>query len=320
MELVGGWNFLLFGKSLQNLYLLKFDVLDEIWSPCFGDPDDDAHEDVPDEHQDLDEHEPEQPDPDHEGEADDRDVDSFEDLAKGLTVTAKKLAAMTQGRKFRNGPKKTIEQRKQESPCAACGELGHWAGDEQCKVSSSKGGKTKSTKGGNGKSDTGKKVFTVNHYTGFQAEEPWEDQQEYPHSVMVVFSTSDKIPLVSNMEHAGRFMILDTACQHSCRGTCTMRSCWNRLSPRKVSPFLLFFIDKENCFNLEPATPKYPINLHIFQLGLEIYRKTQGGCIESWLKEICDANLIAYQTSTFRTFFQFGEPIVPYLRGNHHLI
>ena len=181
--------------------------------------DDGAPDDVPDEHHDGDEQEEDQLDPENEVEAEDDNAgDDFEDLARVLTVTAKKLAAMTQGRKFRNGPKKTIEQRKQESPCAACGELGHWAGDEQCKVSGGKGGKTKSTKGGNGKTDGGKKVFKVNHYSGFQAEEPWEDHQEFPHSVMVVFSTSDKIPLVSNMEHAGRFMILDTACQRSCCG------------------------------------------------------------------------------------------------------
>ena len=156
---------------------------------------------------------------DHE--ADEGEGDDFSDLARVLTVTAKKLAAMTQGRKFRNGPKKSIEQRKQESPCAACGELGHWAGDEQCKVSGGKG-KASSSKGKTqskgGKSETGgKKVFTVNHYTGFQTEEPW-DEQEFPHSVMVVFSTTSQIPLVSNMDRSAQFMILDTACQRSCCG------------------------------------------------------------------------------------------------------
>ena len=168
-----------------------------------------------------------QPDPEHGDEEHDvtedaeGDNNDFEDLARVLTVTAKKLAAMTQGRKFRNGPKKSIEQRKQESPCAACGELGHWAGDEQCKVS---GGKSSSGKGKTkpkgGKSDAGgKKVFTVNHYTGFQTEEPWDEHQEFPpHSVMVVFSTTDKIPLVSNMEQSAHYMILDTACQRSCCG------------------------------------------------------------------------------------------------------
>ena len=102
--------------------------------------------------------------------------EDFSDFARVLTVTAKKLAAMTQGRKFRNGPKKSIQQRKQESPCAACGELGHWAGDDQCKFSGGKG----KTSGGKGKTQSkggkseagGKKVFTVNHYSGFQNEEP----------------------------------------------------------------------------------------------------------------------------------------------------
>ena len=157
----------------------------------------------------------------HHEAADGEDVD-FGDLAHVLTVTAKKLAAMTQGRKFRNGPKKLIEQRKQESPCAACGELGHWAGDEQCKVSGGKG-KASSSKGKThskgGKSETGgKKVFTVNHYSGFHTEEPWDEHEFPPHSVMVVFSTTDKIPLVSNMERSAHFMILDTACQRSCCG------------------------------------------------------------------------------------------------------
>ena len=173
-----------------------------------ADPDGEAVHDAEDEHPEV-------------AEGDDDDTD-FGDLARVLTVTAKKLAAMTQGRKFRNGPKKSIEQRKQESPCAACGELGHWAGDEQCKVSGGKG-KAPSSKGKTqskaGKSDAGgKKVFTVNHYSGFQTEEPWEEQEFPTYSVMVVFSTTDKIPLVSNMEHSARFMILDTACQRSCCG------------------------------------------------------------------------------------------------------
>ena len=76
------------------------------------------------------------------------------------------------------------------------------------------------TKPKGGKSDAGgKKVFTVNHYSGFQTEEPWDEHQEFPpHSVLVVFSTTDKIPLVSNMEHSAHHMILDTACQRSCCG------------------------------------------------------------------------------------------------------
>ena len=47
-----------------------------------------------------------------------------------LTATTRKLASMTQGRKFHSAPpKKNIEQRKKESPCAACGEYGHWVGE-----------------------------------------------------------------------------------------------------------------------------------------------------------------------------------------------
>ena len=57
--------------------------------------------------------------------------------------------------------------------------LGHWAGDEQCKVS---GGKGKAKPKGGGKSDAGgKKVFTVNHYTGFQTEDPGMVSKSSPH-------------------------------------------------------------------------------------------------------------------------------------------
>ena len=66
----------------------------------------------------------------------DGDDETVESLMEVLTVTSKKLQAMTQGRKFRAAPKRSIEDRKKTSACSACGQLGYWAGDKipgQCK-------------------------------------------------------------------------------------------------------------------------------------------------------------------------------------------
>ena len=75
--------------------------------------------------------------PDDEAEEDDpgEEQGEFTELAQVMTVTAKKLASMTQGRKFKHAPKKSIEQRKKETTCAACGVKGHWAGDAECGAS-----------------------------------------------------------------------------------------------------------------------------------------------------------------------------------------
>ena len=158
---------------------------------------------------------------DIDGTDDNHGAEDVESLMHALTVTARKLAAMNQGRKFRNAPKKSIEQRKQESPCAACGQLGHWAGDEACTVSAKKGkGSGKSKAASSSDKSDGKKVFTVNHYTGFQTHEEAEgcsDVEYEPHDVLVVFQTS-QLPAAS-MKHAAHFMILDSACQRSCTGS-----------------------------------------------------------------------------------------------------
>ena len=71
-----------------------------------------------------------------DGEEIEAENNEFEELAQVLTVTAKKLAlaSITQGRKYKNAPRKSIEQRKKETTCAACGNKGHWAGDPECEV------------------------------------------------------------------------------------------------------------------------------------------------------------------------------------------
>ena len=156
--------------------------------------------------------------------------DDFTELAQVLTVTAKKLASMTQGRKFKHAPKKSIEQRKKETTCAACGVKGHWAGDAECEASNGSSfskdqskGNGKSHKGSNKTSanaETSKKVFTVRHYTGFeQEEEDRDNNEESTHLCRVVFQ-ADAIPHLTfnNTNESIGYMTIDTACQRSCCG------------------------------------------------------------------------------------------------------
>ena len=74
--------------------------------------------------------------PDDNIEQDD-DVELLEDdpfdpqaIAQVLTVTAKKLQGLTLGRKFTGA--KSVEERKKNSTCSACGQPGHWHGDSVC--------------------------------------------------------------------------------------------------------------------------------------------------------------------------------------------
>lgn len=72
----------------------------------------------------------------------DTENDELSELAEVLAVTAKKLAAVTLGRRFTGGKNRpTISDRKKATHCAAWGEVGHWAGAAECKASSNKGGK-----------------------------------------------------------------------------------------------------------------------------------------------------------------------------------
>jgi hypothetical protein len=60
--------------------------------------------------------------------------ESIDDLTQVLTVTARKLANMTLGRKLSGQLKRSIQDKKKVSICAACGLKGHWAGDPECEV------------------------------------------------------------------------------------------------------------------------------------------------------------------------------------------
>ena len=73
------------------------------------------------------------PDPNNE--------ESIDDLTQVLTVTARKLANMTLGRKLSGQLKRSIQDKKKASICAACGLKGRWAGDPECEVSGNVDGK-----------------------------------------------------------------------------------------------------------------------------------------------------------------------------------
>ena len=104
----------------------------------------------------------------------DEPEDDLAQLAQVLTVTARKLAAVTQGRRYSGQPKKSIQDKKRNSVCASCGIKGHWAGDSECVNSQkdSEKGKGKSGKGKKGQDGQGdggaKKVMTVLHGSGEQ--------------------------------------------------------------------------------------------------------------------------------------------------------
>ena len=173
--------------------------------------------------------------------------------AECLTVTARRLQGVTLGRKFSGAPK-SIEERKQQTHCAVCGEKGHWQGDEACSFSkqgkgSSFGGRKPNAKGkGNGKpsnkdkpSDVkSKKVLSVIHHDGstrnHELHEPhpqpqhdsvgsrsvtFQDDQAYGCYFTYMIRSPSKTNAMNkvygtNMQALCQYIVLDTACQKSC--------------------------------------------------------------------------------------------------------
>ena len=178
---------------------------------------------------------------------DDQGDDSIESLMQVLTVTSKKLQAMTQGRKYRGAPRKTIEERKKTSSCSACGQTGHWAGDSECPVSSKgskAGAKGKSSNDNAGSKGAGvQKVFSVRHSGGHEtlyeldAPQPAHDAGQTgdyhsrAHRILVVFQTSEYMCLANVAELQG-YCVVDTACQRSC---CS--SSWHECQRELLSGF-----------------------------------------------------------------------------------
>ena len=206
--------------------------------------DDDEGQDEFHEAQDQDDDENQPADRDDDG--DDRDDDfsglspeELQDLASVLTVTSKKLQSTILGRKY-SGKPKTIEERKKNSTCSACGEQGHWHGDAICPMSgtgskgqSGRGGKGhgggNSGKGGKAVRDSSssskqfpKKAFVVN--TQIQSEDQVDTPETTSTTTPMSFFTftshlvSDPIFEVhaTEIQEFSGYMVLDTACQRSC--------------------------------------------------------------------------------------------------------
>ena len=168
---------------------------------------------------------------------DDDLASNLAEVAKCLTVTARRLQGMTLGRKF-SGGSKSIDQRKAETHCAVCGQKGHWQGDSECPQSSSasKDPKGKPPNAGNKKPDSKpslKKVMTVSYGRGSRKvniEDIPETNENSPkkETYGTCFTTfMVKVPnnmmhhqVLANSVHSFKnYMVLDTACQRTCCST-----------------------------------------------------------------------------------------------------
>lgn len=89
------------------------------------------------------------------------------EVARCLTVTARRLQGLTLGREL-SGGSKTIAQRKQESHSAACGTKGHWQDSTTSTSSAAAKGKTPPSNSIPKKQEnkSSKKVLTVQHDRG----------------------------------------------------------------------------------------------------------------------------------------------------------
>lgn len=152
------------------------------------------------------------------------------EIAEVLTVTSKKLQSSVLGRKFTG--RKSIEERKKNSSCSACGQMGHWAGDSVCPVSSKgkDGGGKSSGKSSRGSAPSSSSTYNNKPKKAFVVTLPQnqEEPEVYGKSMGSQPSTYftymlnhlDVNPVQESfvtevIDFAG-FMVLDTACQRSC--------------------------------------------------------------------------------------------------------
>ena len=159
-------------------------------------------------------------DPDQE--QDEPEVD-FGEVAEVLTVTAKKLQALTLGRKFSGN--RHVADRKKNTHCAACGELGHWAGDATCSKSAKGGNKGKSKGSSSTFSDGAKNVpskkvlFTMSHDDGaVQHQLPKEPPETPPFFTFMIDSNAVFHDVMFAGGSMAGLMVFDTACQRTVCG------------------------------------------------------------------------------------------------------
>lgn len=187
-----------------------------------------------------------QPDDDPDDPAEDGDDGEDEDdldlegLSQVLTVTAKKLAGITLGRKFSTQKPRSskddanIAKKKLSSHCMACGQKGHWKGDAICPMTlPSKSTSYASDSKGNSKGDR----------PGFRKQQPSQQQKSqaftvvhHEHGCMEVVDDQDYGNMFQcNMVHCPQEfqvhevhafsvksfvgkLIIDSGCQRNCCG------------------------------------------------------------------------------------------------------
>ncbi|CAL1163402.1 unnamed protein product [Cladocopium goreaui] len=177
------------------------------------------------------------------------------EVARCLTVTARRLQGITLGRKF-SGPPKSLQQRKAESHCAVCGERGHWKGDPECKQSggtdsgTGKGGSKQKGSNDRKQQSGGKKVFQVSHPGGYHREVAFNDTPEYDKSnpsdetygkaftSFMVWVPDFKINQVygNTANSFNHYLILDTACQKTCCSASWLTSWENHVMKFNIYP------------------------------------------------------------------------------------
>ena len=205
----------------------------------------DEHEDTTEPLETINE-EPEDPQSGDEAPADDDfDPEDYDDevaqeIHQILTVTARKLSGIVQARKYGTPPgtKKSIDERKRTSHCAACGAKGHWKGDPECPASSKAKG---SSKGGSKDKSSGDKPKTV-HFVNANKHHSDDDLDVEPamqsHQIFMTGAPSHQICLADAQNAAG-YLILDTACQRVCAGSSWVASHETRLGNKHLGGFYI---------------------------------------------------------------------------------
>ena len=175
---------------------------------------------------------------DDEQPADDDDDDGLDlgELSHVLTVTAKKLAGMTLGRKFTTKKPQTsqaaaaiaaIAKKKANSHCAACGQKGQWKGDAACSMSTtSRSSSSVDAKGDRPpkppQSAGGQKsrAFTVVHHDHGSLEVTNDDEYGNMFQCMMVNGPQfmvHEVQAFSPTDFVGK-LIIDSGCQRNCCG------------------------------------------------------------------------------------------------------
>lgn len=164
----------------------------------------------------------------------------LEQLSQVLTVTARRLAGLTLGRKFStkkpdsNNAASNIAKRKMTSHCSACGEKGHWKDDDICPMKNK--GASKKTEFRPPSKNTGyraqpdqkqktQQAFPVVHHEHGHLEIQDHAEEDFGNAFICNMVNIPNIPsfhvhevqAFNPTEFVGK-MILDSACQRTCCG------------------------------------------------------------------------------------------------------